>query len=102
MRLAACLAGSFLLALSGEGSVSGERCPVELRYVNYPVAGSTLEEIKQSIHVNGPVEPDGTRRYARTDWKIQWIWDKADVGVDPSTVRIVCKATVTLPEHDSP
>lgn len=101
MRLAALLAGTLVLALSGEGGRDTSRCAVNIEYSYYAVSGSTLGEIKRSIRANGPVDPDGKRRYARTDWKIKWSWDRSAAGsIDPGSVHVTCKARVTLPYHE--
>lgn len=102
MRFAACLASTLVLALNGGGDGESLRCPVDIQYAHYEVSGATLGEIKRAIRQGGLVDPDGRRRYARTEWRIQWSWGRSPAGeIDPSTVRVICKAKVTLPQLES-
>lgn len=98
MRLIGYLIGSLMLAISGGGIVEPQRCVVEVSYAYYDVTGSTLEQVQASIRQLGPVDEGGKRRYARTDWKVEWSWEKNDSGIiQPGTVKVLCKAVITLP-----
>ena len=101
MRLVGYLLGSLVLATSGGGAYAREECPVQISYSYYDVEGETFADIKQSIRSRGPVDERGKRRYARTDWKVEWRWERNDDGiVRPGTVKVLCKAVLTLPRLD--
>jgi|LakMenEpi03Aug12_release.lakeMendotaPanAssembly.Ray.scaffolds.fasta_scaffold14428_4 predicted secreted Zn-dependent protease len=102
MRLVGYLVGSLILAITGGGSHAREECPVEISYAYYEVDGETFADIKESIRSRGPVDERGKRRYARTDWKVDWRWERDDNGViRPGSVKVLCKAVLTLPQLNS-
>ncbi len=98
MRLVGYLLGSLVLAINGGSLSEREQCPVEVSYLYYDVSGATFAEVRQSVKSNGPVDRRGKRRYAQTDWTVEWQWERdLDGVIRPGSVKVLCRANVTLP-----
>ena len=100
MRLVGYLLGSLVLALNGGAPIYREECPVEISYEYYDVSGDTFADIMHSIRSQGPVDARGKRRYARTDWTVEWQWERdLDGVIQPGSVKVECRAKLTLPRR---
>ena len=69
----------------------------------YDISGSTASELRQSLDTLSPVDKNGYRSDARTDWYIRWYW--IGFGLKWCALRSAVTATqivVTLPRWDAP
>ncbi len=74
-------------------------CPAAVTYDQYPVTGTTREELKKALLSHGPTDPFGKRRYATATWHVRWKWELTQQGlVDVSTLELSCSAVVKMPK----
>lgn len=75
-----------------------QSCTVNPTYRFYAVAGTTVGEIKDSLLERGPRDGLGAARFAYTDWKVKWKWQRlADGSINPDSVELACIAEILLP-----
>lgn len=79
-----------------------DECPVSLQYQYYVVEGATAPSLKESLRQRGPRDDSGDVRFAYTDWTVKWSWKIGEGGgVDISSVKLSCQATILLPKVES-
>jgi len=102
MRLLTAAAVCLVLGLAGGGTVGPNgSCPLSVTLTSYRISGSTLEELKESMHTKGPADRAGTQRYALAQWNVAWSWQRTPSGmIDPDTVVLRCDGSLLLPELD--
>lgn len=99
MRLLGLLCAGIALAAQGpHASLAAEECPTTFTYSTYEVSGDSLEALRVSMRERGPVDENGVRRYASTEWKVRWQWERDEKGrVFPESVTLKCDVVIMLP-----
>jgi predicted secreted Zn-dependent protease len=71
---------------------------VQPSYTFYEVAGGDVDAIETSLRERGPRDERGKRRFAFTDWAVEWEWKRTNTGtVDPESLALKCSAEIRLP-----
>jgi len=80
-----------------------EECPISIHRETYSVTGSSREEIRRSMLDRGPRDERGLPRFAKTEWKVDWRWEKdIDGGIKIDSLSVTCSASILLPQRDPP
>ncbi len=89
---------SAFMVVEPERTTPEEFCPVAITFSYYEVQGNTPAEIERSLQFFGPRDDRGQIRFAYTDWKIRWKWQRtADKKVDLNSLTLHCSAEIKLP-----
>lgn len=95
-------AASWLFGFICTSQAWSESCSITPTYRFYAVSGATVEQLKMSLIEKGPRDSLGAARFAYTDWRVKWKWQRlADGSINPDSVELVCLAEILLPELDS-
>lgn len=92
------VAGTLLAVAAPQRSWGEDECLTTFSYATYDVEGDSIESLRRSMRDRGPVDEQGVRRYASTEWKVRWEWERNEKGdVYPDTVTLRCEVVITLP-----